>query len=456
MNEGMGSVAQDLSGSRNHIDTFSGGAAWGVGLGGPGLMCGYNNADYTSAPDHPLHTGNPGTTLLVWATNNKDTVTSSGSEFLISKLNSFNLFWSQGEQVGGSVRIGSSTKSFGTPISTQVNGTRLSLYGFVHNNLTATPIFNGVVYTANAVAAVGAVDNTANALLFGGDGGNSSWDGTIYAVALYAVALSIPEIASLSRDPYAMLQQDPIELWAGATMGGGSVTNVTVEPDALSAILGVPAPATQYDFLHAVSALTAQVAIQNPGIDLDYLHAVSSLALQVALRTPAEHFDFQQAVSALSAELTLHSPVVAFGQTAVISALSMLVASPAPQANYDFAYSPSVLSALVAAHSPTLSYDYTVALGSALSLAATLQAVDVSTGVNVTVEPGTQQLVLTIANPAISWDYVHAISASLGLTCTLLVPDVSGEVGRTYIVCSSTDPAQLDFYIGGVLVARFT
>jgi hypothetical protein len=134
----------------------------------------------------------------------------------------------------------------------------------------------------------------------------------------------------------------------------------------------------------------------------------------------------------------------------------MLVASPAPQANYDFAYSPSVLSALVAAHSPTLSYDYTVALGSALSLAATLQAVDVSTGVNVTVEPGTQQLVLTIANPAISWDYVHAISASLGLTCTLLVPDVSGEVGRTYIVCSSTDPAQLDFYIGGVLVARFT
>jgi hypothetical protein len=231
MNEGMGSVAQDLSGSRNHIDTFSGGAAWGVGLGGPGLMCGYNNADYTSAPDHPLHTGNPGTTLLVWATNNKDTVTSSGSEFLISKLNSFNLFWSQGEQVGGSVRIGSSTKSFGTPISTQVNGTRLSLYGFVHNNLTATPIFNGVVYTANAVAAVGAVDNTANALLFGGDGGNSSWDGTIYAVALYAVALSIPEIASLSRDPYAMLQQDPITMYA--TTGG--------EPPAAS-----PVPVFQY------------------------------------------------------------------------------------------------------------------------------------------------------------------------------------------------------------------
>jgi hypothetical protein len=78
---------------------------------------------------------------------------------------------------------------------------------------------------------VGAVDNTANALLFGGDGGNSSWDGTIYAVALYAVALSIPEIASLHRDPYAMLQQDPITMYA--TTGG--------EPPAAS-----PVPVFQY------------------------------------------------------------------------------------------------------------------------------------------------------------------------------------------------------------------
>lgn len=238
MNEGGGSVVHDLSWSRNHIDTFSGGATWGVGLGGPGLMCGYDNADYASAPDHPAHTDNSGMTLLVWATNNKDTVTSSGAEYLISKSASFGLAWSQSEQVGGNVRVGLSTKTFNTPLSTQVNGTRLSQYGFVHDNLTVAPIFNGVVYTASAVAAVGDVDNTANALLFGGDGGTASWDGTIYAVALYARALPISEIASLYRDPYQISRSRRYDLWL--TILNGSTPPLYIPHIGLNGLLNWP------------------------------------------------------------------------------------------------------------------------------------------------------------------------------------------------------------------------
>ena len=54
------------------------------------------------------------------------------------------------------------------------------------------------------------------------------------------------------------------------------------------------------------------------------------------------------------------------------------------------------------------------------------------------------------------FDFVCEVAAALGMTATLYAPTVSGSTGRTYIVCSSTDPAQLDFYIGGTLVARFT
>ena len=221
-NEGGGNLVNDISGSRNHIDTFSGGATWGTGVGGRGLLCGYNNADYASAPDHPAHTDNPGTTLLVWASNAKDVIAGSGAEYMVTKASSFQLFWSNTEQIYAAVRIEASSKGAPTADSTQVKGTALSQYGFVHDNLTLTPIFNGVVYTASAAAAVGDIDNTANAVLFGGDGGNGSWDGIIYQAVLYARALTPSEIARLYREPNAGLKVvDRLPLIIGAMGGGG-------------------------------------------------------------------------------------------------------------------------------------------------------------------------------------------------------------------------------------------
>jgi hypothetical protein len=72
------------------------------------------------------------------------------------------------------------------------------------------------------------------------------------------------------------------------------------------------------------------------------------------------------------------------------------------------------------------------------------------------VYPDILSLAVELQSPTIDYDYLVAVAESLGMALSIPPSSVNIMGGRTYIVCSSTNPATLDIYVGGALVARFT
>jgi hypothetical protein len=204
----------------------------------------------------------------------------------------------------------------------------------------------------------------------------------------------------------------------------------------------------------------------------------SAQALTLTLQVPGVKYGGSVFPSAQALALALQDPVIKYGFTTFPDAQALTLVLQAPTVKYGCTVSPDTLALLLSQQTPSVKYDYKVALGSALALSLALLDPTVGLFVSATVNPATLALTLTLPassvvydykvaasplaltlsalSPSLFYDYVMQIGAALGMTVSVVAPTVSTATGRTYIVCSSTDPAVLDLYIGGILVAKFT
>jgi hypothetical protein len=139
----------------------------------------------------------------------------------------------------------------------------------------------------------------------------------------------------------------------------------------------------------------------------------------------------------------------------VASVFANVLTQLAPTLSGTAVVSPNVLAGIFTNVAPSITYDYRIALSSVLSVTLGLQTATVSTAVNVTLLPDSLNVLASLLVPAITADMLITIAAQLGMTCVIKSPTIGTSTGRTYIVCSSTSPAQLDIYVAGNLVASF-
>jgi hypothetical protein len=497
MNEGGGTVVQDLSFGR-HAGTTKNSynepptpvIRWASGQSGPCLsLAGGTDSDFVDIGHDVGFSSGPFTIIArinLTASGAANTIVGGYDalypQFRVIADTTLDLVYQQDSQMGAST--GTVTPGAWTTVAV------------TYANPVVTFYINGVA----CGTASSAKTFTSRTTHIGGrnNGTYECFGGKIDWVLIYSRVLSSAEIQQLYTQPFAMFRRAGMGLW---TVGGA--TNITVTPNSLGTTLTLQTPGVCYDYKVTPSVLALLLSEQTPNITYDYKISPAALALLLTLQTPGVNYGYKVSPPTQVLSLTLQETVQNYDFKFSADTLAMLLATPnstvkydfkvalgaalelvlglqspdvGSQINvtvlpttqtlvlslqsvgisYDFKFSAGVLALLLTGQTPSLKYDYTVAISSALALAITLQTPGVGSGISINVSADPMGLMVSVQTPILSYDYLMAIASSLGLICTLKTPTIPVGTGRTYIVCSSTDPAILDIYAGGVLVARFT
>jgi hypothetical protein len=221
MNEGSGDKVYDLSGN-NKTGTFFGDTHFVPGKFGPCINLD-GDGDYVGIADlsSPLETTN--FSVCLWLQNDLTDADGKSRPILsnFAGTDSFEITWmgagAYDEQF--CARLYNSTPTLHSVYSLQndidtdwhfiavtLDGSYLTLYK------------DGILQ--NATAFSGSVRNGENTYRIGSDGSANYWTGSIDVLSIYNRTLSPSEIVELYREPFCMLDYEPIELWAAATIGG--------------------------------------------------------------------------------------------------------------------------------------------------------------------------------------------------------------------------------------------
>ncbi len=225
-NEGAGTLVNDLSGNK-HQGTLSGGAAFARARYGWGYSAGLNNAGVCTIPNTLALTSDlSALSFVLWAKNNKSAIGATGTERLIhcqdGGTDSYTASWSQAENI----EFGIFDAGLGDVTLTETDFLQDDLWHqwvFTYDGQTMR-MYKDTVEASSTAAQTGNINDNGQDIKIGGEGVNGSWDGLIDNVAIYNRALSVGERSELYRNPFAMLQQEPIELWTAATSVGAPVT----------------------------------------------------------------------------------------------------------------------------------------------------------------------------------------------------------------------------------------
>ncbi|KKN70111.1 hypothetical protein LCGC14_0434360 [marine sediment metagenome] len=215
MNEGSGNIVQDLSRNGN-IGTLSAGTNFDVGKFGSALSFGgAASGDYVSI-GAGSSLGMNNLTIIAWvkptdATGLEGIITrginstTSIIYYLGLSSNDLNLIVSNS---GSSQNVSVSLNKIVGNVWQQVVATvdDLSFIGYVNGikdltvGRTVGPLGDGITATTGLIGELGTADRR-------------PFNGLIDHVMIYNRALSASEIAQLYRNPFAMFERDPVELW---------------------------------------------------------------------------------------------------------------------------------------------------------------------------------------------------------------------------------------------------
>lgn len=221
MNEGGGSVVQDLSGSK-HNGALTGLAKFTLGNFGPAVdFAGVTGAGEIAIPFGSQLDGKC-LTIVSWINWNQDNDTYP--RIVDRQYNGqFSFYIIDSGDIGGS-ELSWALTTQDQPVYDRGSGGSGTVPQnewvqccFTYENITAKTYINGVVgdsYT-DAAEISGGLANSTDEIIIGEreDGAGRLFDGQIDHVMIWDRALSASEIAQLYRDPFIMFGQDPIELW---------------------------------------------------------------------------------------------------------------------------------------------------------------------------------------------------------------------------------------------------
>jgi len=215
MNEGSGSIVQDLSGNGNTGALTGDELLWVGGTTGPAIYFG-GTTDWISIGDKPTLEGMNQLSIVAKVRP----VDASTQQWVIGKTNAYALevyldriryrIWGGGSEVAVFSNNPSIFDNTWHTIAGVYDGTAVKTFvdGVFHLSSAET----GAIPSNSSPVGIGAYPSAPSILEFNGD---------IEYVYVYNRTLSTSEIVQLYREPFCMFDRDPIELWTGA-MGGGA------------------------------------------------------------------------------------------------------------------------------------------------------------------------------------------------------------------------------------------
>ncbi len=224
MNEGAGSTANDLSGN-GKTGALIADASWVPGKFGPAASLDGVGDRIECGPVIPG--GSSALSVAVWARNNR-ALPSGANEAVLEMANSGgNKVLSLWMRVNGKFNF----RVYNSAIATgEAQGATIfddNDWHFIVGTWDGALVrifIDAISEDASPAALTGVTIASPDDLKIGGQpvggAGTTDWDGDISHVQIYNRALSATEIAELYRDPFAMFQQEPIELWTAATSVG--------------------------------------------------------------------------------------------------------------------------------------------------------------------------------------------------------------------------------------------
>lgn len=233
LNEGGGGIVQDLSGN-GHTGILTNTPTWNAGLRGLALTFVEASTEQVLAPIRSVGVSSSALPLsiVVWYrkhTVNQDCLVSVGTPGATFYYAVFS------EESGAVASVTNSSAGFHNQPTTAtgtLNTWNQAVAVWTDNNLKDIYLNGGnkvsdtrnAGFVAQSRLAIGATADSTQAVFLSGD---------IDHVLVYDRVLSDFEVAQLYRDPFAMFERDPIELWVGS-VGAGAPTATPKGP------LGLP------------------------------------------------------------------------------------------------------------------------------------------------------------------------------------------------------------------------
>ncbi len=223
-NEGSGGQVFDLSGYGN-AGTLVADTHWVPGIFGPALDFD-GTGDYVDCGTklgNLLGSANKGVTVNIWM--HTDQVGDNDGIFTISSFDGSHgklqlmiqggILYFRVNGTAGSVSQSFLDESSYHMITAVVDGTKNILYK------------DGIYWDSTAYST--AIDFTGLSAIIGGYFSNGfCYDGRIDNVQVYNRAINPSEVALLHREPFAMFERNPIELWVGATSVGAPPAGIPI------------------------------------------------------------------------------------------------------------------------------------------------------------------------------------------------------------------------------------